>query len=225
MAKQPKKSFQSGKSAKKQRQALLFLLFLVSLSKIIWLWNQPDHLLLGSDGENYFSGLEGLVKDGLLSQSGTLHYWPAGYPLLILLLSFLGKSWVLTTLAIVQSGIFSLSAYLFANQIAKTKIKKYSFLVFILILINPTLSLSSMVIGYESLATSGFLIVVALIISDLVKEKNNLFLFYFAINSSIIGVIAFMQPRMLVPGILINSLWCNLGSKSPSTHFSHLLEL
>lgn len=162
---------------------------------------------LGADGENYITGYEALVQEGVFSQAGILNYWPAGYPLLILLLSFLGKSWVLTTLAIVQSGIFSLSAYLFANQIAKTKIKKYSFLVFILILINPTLSLSSMVIGYESLAASGFLIVVALIISDLVKEKNNLFWFYLAINSSIIGVIAFMQPRMLVPGILINSLW------------------
>lgn len=162
---------------------------------------------LGADGENYITGYEALVQEGVFSQAGILNYWPAGYPLLILLLSFLGKSWVLTTLAIVQSGIFSLSAYLFANQISKTKIKKYSFLVFILILINPTLSLSSMVIGYESLAASGFLIVVALIISDLVKEKNNLFLFYLAINSSIIGVIAFMQPRMLVPGILINSLW------------------
>lgn len=162
---------------------------------------------LGADGENYITGYDALVQEGLFSQAGILNYWPAGYPLLILLLSFLGKSWVLTTLAIVQSGIFSLSAYLFANQIAKTKIKKYSFLVFILILINPTLSLSSMVIGYESLAASGFLMVVALIISDLVKEKNNLFLFHLAINSSIIGVIAFMQPRMLVPGILINSLW------------------
>ena len=162
---------------------------------------------LGADGENYIAGYDALVQEGVYSQAGILNYWPAGYPLLILLLSFLGKSWVLTTLAIVQSGIFSLSAYLFANQVAKTKIKKHSFLVFILILINPTLSLSSMVIGYESLAASGFLIVVALIISDLVKEKNNLFFFYLAINSSIIGVIAFMQPRMLVPGILINSLW------------------
>ena len=162
---------------------------------------------LGADGENYITGYDALVQEGVFSQAGILNYWPAGYPLLILLLSLLGKSWVLITLAIVQSGIFSVSAYLFASQIAKTKIKKYAYLVLILILLNPTLSLSSIVVGYESLAASGFLIVVALIISDIVKKKNDLFFFYLVINATIVGVLSFMQPRMLIPGLLINSFW------------------
>ena len=125
-----------------------------------------DGAWLGADGENYLMGYNALLKDGIFSPESILNYWPAGYPLVIFFLSILGKSWALTTLSIVQSAIFSYAAYFFATQISKTRLKKFSFLAFILILFNPTLSLSSIAIGYESFTASGLLIVVALIIKD-----------------------------------------------------------
>ena len=70
---------------------------------------------LGADGENYLSGVDGLLAQGYLSDKSILSYWPAGYPLVILFLSILGKSWVLTTLSIVQSAIFSFAAYFFVQ--------------------------------------------------------------------------------------------------------------
>jgi len=166
-----------------------------------------DGAWLGADGENYLMGYNALLKDGIFSAESILNYWPAGYPLVIFFLSILGKSWVLTTLSIVQSAIFSYAAYFFATQISKTRLKKFSFLAFILIIFNPTLSLSSIAIGYESFTASGLLIVVALIIKDFIEKDDKKFLKYLVINSVVIGLMSFMQPRLIVTGILLNLIW------------------
>jgi len=166
-----------------------------------------DGIWLGADGENYLNGFDALVRDGIFSSEGILNYWPAGYPLIILFISVLGKSWVLTSLAIFQSLFFSFSAYYFAVQLYRTRLKKYSYLVLLLILLNPTLSLSSLAIGYESFTASGFLIAVALIIKDFVEKNNRNFVKYLVVNSLIFGLLTFMQPRLVVSGLLINLLW------------------
>jgi hypothetical protein len=166
-----------------------------------------DGVWLGSDGENYITGFNALIRDGIFSKENILSYWPAGYPLIILLLSILGKSWALTTLSIVQSLTFSFAAYLFASQLARTRIKKSAYLVFILIILNPTLSLSSIAVGYESLTASGFLIAAGLIIKDFIEKDNKKFIKYLVINSVIFGLLTFMQPRLILSGILINLFW------------------
>ena len=161
----------------------------------------------GSDAENYLAGYINLIKDGIFSPESILSYFPAGYPLIILFLSIFGKSWVLITLSILQSLIFSFAAYYFAVQLSRTRIKKFSYLVFMLIILNPTLSLTSIVIGYESLTASGFLIVLGLIIKDLVEKNDAKFIKYVIINSFIFGILTFMQPRLLVSGLIISVFW------------------
>jgi hypothetical protein len=166
-----------------------------------------DGAWLGADGENYLMGYNALLKDGVFSPESILNYWPAGYPLVMLFLSILGKSWALTTLSIVQSAIFSFAAYFFASQISKTRLKKFAFLAFLLITFNPTLSLSSIAVGYESFTASGILIVVGLIIKDFVEKDDKKFLKYLTISSIVIGSLSFMQPRLIVTGILLNLFW------------------
>ena len=161
----------------------------------------------GSDAENYLAGYINLVKDGVFSNYGMLSYFPAGYPLIILFLSIFGKSWVLITLSILQSIIFSFAAYYFASQLSRTKLKKFSYLVFILIIFNPTLSLTSIIIGYESLTASGYLIVFALIMKDFVEKNDKNFNKLLIISSLIFGVMTFMQPRLIISGLIINLLW------------------
>jgi len=187
----------------------LIIIFSISAGNIN-IFTKPylvDGAWLGADGENYLSGFNALLRDGIFSKESVLSYWPAGYPLIILLLSILGKSWVLTTLSIAQSLIFSFSVYLFASQLARTRLKKYAYLVFLLIILNPTLSLSSIVVGYESLTASGFLIAAGLIIKDFSEKDNNKFKKYLLINSIIFGVLTFVQPRLILSGILINFVW------------------
>jgi len=166
-----------------------------------------DGAWLGADGENYLMGYNALLRDGVFSPESILNYWPAGYPLVILFLSILGKSWVLTTLSIVQSAIFSYAAYFFASQISKTRLKKFAFLAFLLIIFNPTLSLSSIAVGYESFTASGILIVVGLIIKDFIEKDDKKFLKHLMISSMVVGILSFMQPRLIVTGILLNLFW------------------
>jgi hypothetical protein len=166
-----------------------------------------DGAWLGADGENYLMGYNALLRDGILSPESILNYWPAGYPLLILFLSVLGKSWVLTTLSTVQSLIFSYAVYFFAKELSKTRLKKFAYLTLLLILFNPTLSLSSIAIGYESFTASGLLLCVGLVIRSFVDKDNKKFVRYLIISSAIFGLLSFVQPRLLLTGIVINLLW------------------
>ena len=166
-----------------------------------------DGAWLGADGENYLVGYNALLKEGIFSPEGILNYWPAGYPLFILLLSLLGKSWVLTTLSIVQSLFFSYAAYLFASQLYKTRVKKFSYIILLFILLNPTLSLSSVVIGYESITASGLIIIMALIVKSFNEKNEKKFLRYLVVNSTISGLLVFLQPRLILSCILIIFIW------------------
>jgi hypothetical protein len=166
-----------------------------------------DGVWLGADGENYLKGYEALSREGLLSKDGILNYWPAGYPLVILFLSLLGKSWVLTTLSIVQSLIFSYAVYFFATELLRTKLKKAAYLVLLMILLNPTLSLSSNVIGYESLTASGLLICIGLVVKSFFAQDNKKFFEYLIISSIIFGLLSFIQPRFILAGLFINIMW------------------
>ena len=166
-----------------------------------------DGIWLGADGENYLAGYEALMREGIFSKETILNFWPAGYPLVILFISLLGKSWALTSLAIIQSLIFSFACYFLASQLSKTRLKKFSYLALVIIILNPTLSLSSIAIGYESLTASGFLIILSLIIKDTIDKNDKKFIQYLVITSIIFGLLTFMQPRLIVSGILINLFW------------------
>ena len=166
-----------------------------------------DGVWLGADGENYLKGYDALSREGLFSKEGILNYWPAGYPLAILFLSLLGKSWALTTLSIVQSLIFSYAVYFFATELSKTKLKKFANLALLLILFNPTLSLSSIAVGYESLTASGLLLCVGLVIRSFIAKDDKKFIKYLIISSVVYGLLAFVQPRLIVTGLVINMAW------------------
>jgi len=166
-----------------------------------------DSIWLGADGENYITGFDALNREGVFSEVGILNYWPAGYPLFLLFLSTFGKSWVFASLAIVQSAIFSWATYSFAKQLSRTRLKNFSYLIFLLILLNPTLSLSSLVVGYESLAASGFLLSAALIVQDLIEKNESRFKWTLITVSAIFGFLTFIQPRLVLSGVLAILIW------------------
>ena len=147
------------------------------------------------------------MKDGLFSPESLLHYWPAGYPIFLLLLSFLGKAWLFATLTILQSLIYSASVFYFAYQLSKTKISNYSFLVMLFLLLNPTLSLASICVGYESLAASGLLITLGLLIQDLTSNSSKVFKRNIILAAITIGFISFFQPRLLLSGLVGIAIW------------------
>jgi len=188
-------------------KSFMYWAIAILIVKLIIISNIQGNAWLGADGENYVYAYEALVKDGILSTERLLHYWPAGYPLFLLLLSFLGKSWLFATLSIFQSLLFSLSTYFFASQLVKTKFKKYANLVFLLILLNPTLSLASICVGYESIVASGLLIILGLLIQDLTNSTRNIFTRNIIFASVTVAFISFFQPRLLLSGLAGIALW------------------
>ena len=188
-------------------KTFLYWAVAIFIVKLITIFNIQGNAWLGADGENYITAYEALVKDGLFSPESLLHYWPAGYPIFLLLLSFLGKAWLFATLTILQSLIYSASVFYFAYQLSKTKISNYSFLVMLFLLLNPTLSLASICVGYESLAASGLLITLGLLIQDLTSNSSKVFKRNIILAAITIGFISFFQPRLLLSGLVGIAIW------------------
>jgi hypothetical protein len=197
----------------------------VFVIKLIIITNVQGGIWPGADHEGYTNGFNALLTEGVFSDQYELNYWPAGYPLFILLLSLIGNSFVFTTLSVVQSAVYSFAVFYFAKHLAQTRLNKFSYLVFLLILLNPTLSLSSITTGYESLTASGYLIVVGLIIKDFVKKDDKKLISYLVISSAIFGFMSFIQPRLIVSGILINLLWIFIRKPRKSASLLVVLSL
>jgi hypothetical protein len=155
----------------------------------------------GADAEAYMKGFIGFREEGFFSSSDVLSYWPAGYPLVIFILSISGISSALVLLSILQSFLFSLSVVFLNKQISMTKFNSYNKIICIFILLNPTLTLSSLVLGYESFVASLLIIC----ISYVIKFQNNKSIM--PANKSIIfglftSIIMFLQPRFIIAGAI-----------------------
>ena len=104
----------------------------------------------GADGENYMFGVDGLLKEGFFSTEPKLSYWPAGYPLLIWPLAKLSVANVFYFLSFFQTVFFAYSTYFFTTQLKRTNFAYLAIFASFLISFNPTLSLSSLAVGYEA---------------------------------------------------------------------------
>jgi hypothetical protein len=184
---------------------LRFFLSLIFIAKVLISINIGG-AWLGADGENYLEGANALLMDGLFSQNGKLLLWPAGYPILIFILAKIKLSWTLYLLSILQSAIFSISIYFFCKEIYFTKLWKISFGVAAVIALNPTLSLASNVVGYESLTASGYLFILAIILRDIRDKNEKNFNRKLSLSSGILSFMCFLQPRLFL-SILIIILW------------------
>jgi hypothetical protein len=203
---------EQGTSPLKRIKVISFILIFIKLL-IIWrITNLPisqaqGHIWLGADGENYLKGVDALLVEGIFSKAETLNYFPAGYPILIYLLTFFGKTWTLTLLALIQSAVFAFAVYFFAKELQISRLRKFALFSFLIISLNPTLSLNSMAVGYESLAASGLLIVISLILRDvrlLNKNETTKNLLKIAL---ILFFVSFMQPRFLLTSFVVMIFW------------------
>lgn len=173
-------------------------------------------ILNGSDGESYLRGFLALKSEGILSRNSILSYFPAGYPILMWSLSIFGINLTMAALSIFQSALFSFAVYYFARQLSKTRLEKAVFLIFLAIILNPTLTLSSLVIGYESIVASLHLLIIGVIIRDLNIKKNvkSNSLRLLILVSLICSVISFFQPRLILGVLLIIFFWIQTSFKT-----------
>jgi hypothetical protein len=157
----------------------------------------------GADGENYLSGVDAFISNGFFADDSVLTYWPAGYPLLIWPLVALTLSKFLYLLSFIQSLFFAYATYYLTKSISKTNLAYLAFTASFLISFNPTLSLGSLAIGYETPVASCLMMALAIAINGLANDsitkistKQIVFIgFWFSLAS-------FMQPRFILVAVM-----------------------
>ena len=188
-----------------------FYLWAIPLSafviKLITMVNITNGGWLGADGESYLGGVDGLLAQGYFSDKPILSYWPAGYPILIWLLAKISVVHAIWLLSFAQSAFYAFASYYFVKQLRETKLRPYNFLIGLGLAFNPTLSLSSLVVGYESSIASCMLMIVGLIIKSRQSLENQKFGIYIVGVGSFSALSTFMQPRWLLTSIVIACLW------------------
>ena len=200
-------------SAKKINFYLIAIPVVAFLIKLIIMANIKDANggflggWLGADGENYLSGVDGLLQQGYFSDKSILSYWPAGYPILIWILTKISLAHVIFLISFTQSIFYAYASYYFVKQLRGTKLQPYMFLIGLGIAFNPTLSLSSLAVGYESPIAACMLMVTGLIMKSR-QSGNNRGLVLRVISAGLFSALAsFMQPRWVLTSIVIAIVW------------------
>ena len=207
MAKQPKAKVKQVRNVKNLRIKLFLIPAVAFLAKLIWISQLPGHGLYGADGESYIAGLEGLLKDGFFSTSGTLSYWPSGYPILMWPIAALFKSNAVTVVGIIQSLIYFLACAYFVDKLTRTRLTKFTYFLALILAFNPTLSMNSVAIGYETLSAAFIIAGIALLIPHFQSEERKFFSREIILSSTLFAFSIFMQPRLVVVAIMIISIW------------------
>jgi hypothetical protein len=167
----------------------------------------PAHVWYGADAENYLYGVLGLLKDGLQSTEGTLHYWPAGYPLLIWVLGFLGQGSTLALIAVLQCLLYFVACAFFVDQIRQSRLVSFSVPIALALTLNPTLALNTISIGYELPTASLTLIAVSCMMRYFRLQNGSILTFDTSLASIAFSLATLMQPRLILFAFLFMSMW------------------
>ena len=205
MAKNAKQALLNKKEQKLHRYLIAFPV-IAFVIKLITMSNIQGNGWLGADGENYFKGVDGLYAEGLFSKADILNYWPAGYPILLWLLVLISVSKLVLLISFIQSIFFAFATYYLTRNLAKTSLVWIAIPASLLISFNPTLSLSTLAVGYEAPVAACFMMVLGNVISSKISEDK--FQIKFALYAGgWIALASFMQPRYLLAGFVIFTIW------------------
>jgi len=198
---------QVSKKSNKVNFYLWAIPLLAFVIKLIVMGNTTGGGWLGSDGESWLAGADGLLKQGYYSDASVLSYMPAGYPILIWLLAKLSVVNGVWLLSFFQSAFYAFASFYFVEQLRDTKLRPYIFLIAIAIAFNPTLSLSTLVIGYESLLSSCMLLTMGLIINSMQLADTHKIYFGVISVGAVSAIASFVQPRWILTTVVIAIVW------------------
>jgi hypothetical protein len=197
---------QANKAEIKMRRYLIALPLIAFVIKLITMANIEGGIWAGADAENYLKGVDGLYAEGLFSEASILNYWPAGYPILLWILALISTANFFYLIGFAQSIFFAYATYFLTKNIAKTNVAWLAISTSLIISFNPTLSLSSLAIGYEAPVAACFMMLLGVIIASRLNPTKPQYL-YAIYAGAWITLSAFMQPRYLLSGFFVVFLW------------------
>ena len=213
MAKQIKNKkpvVQIGKADVKIHRYLIAFPVIAFIIKIIVMLNVQAGGWYGADGENYLKGVDGLLNQGFFSSEEKLTYWPAGYPLLVWPFAAISITKFVYMLSVIQSLFFAYSTYFLTKSLSKTRLSYLAFTASLLISFNPTLSLGSLTVAYETPVASCLMMVLGIVITALNSgSETKIRIRQITFIGLWFGLASFMQPRFILVA-LIFILICTL---------------
>lgn len=205
MAKMAKQALLNKKEQKLHRY-LIAIPVIAFVIKLITMSNIQGGGWLGADGENYFKGVDGLYAEGFFSKAEILNYWPAGYPILLWLLALISVSKFVYLIGFIQSIFFAFATYYLTRNISKTSLAWLAIPTSLFVSFNPTLSLSTLAVGYEAPVASAFMMILGVVIASKLNASRNQ-LPYAIYAGAWAALASLMQPRYLLIGVAIFVLW------------------
>jgi len=174
--------------------------------KFIIIAQVPGNGWLGADGENYLKGLEFLIRDGFLSEESILHYWPAGYPLLMWILGALTPTLTVPIMAVLQSVLYAFSTAFFTQKLYDSTLRRFALPAALILTVSPTLALNTIAIGYELISASSFLLALGLFISLSKVVDPRPWDWRILLIGVVFSFNNFVQPRFLLSSVILFSL-------------------
>lgn len=196
-----------GKKDQRLGYWLIAIPVITFLIKLIVMSNATGGGWLGADGENYLGGVDGIIKEGIFSKEPLLGYWPAGYPILLWLMTKISLAHILWVISIIQSAFYGYATYYFTRQLRDTRLKPYLFWIAVILAANPTLSLSSLAVGYESPIAACMLMITGLIIKSQMNPIDRKFWIRVAAVGGFFALASFMQPRWVLTTLVVAVIW------------------
>ena len=170
--------------------------------KLIVMSNIQAGAWYGADGESYMFGVDGLLKEGFFSTEPKLSYWPSGYPLLIWPLAKLSVVNVFYFLSFLQTVFFAYATYFFTTQLKRTNFAYSAIFASFIISFNPTLSLSSLAVGYEAPIAACLMMAIGVVMKSYGSEATKFSFRSTCFASAWFALAIFMQPRFLLVGLI-----------------------
>jgi hypothetical protein len=197
---------QTNKAEIKRIRYLIALPVIAFVIKLITMGNIQGGGWLGADGENYFKGVDGLYAEGFFSKAEILNYWPAGYPILLWLLVLISVSKFVFLISFIQSIFFAYATYYMTRNISKTGVSWLAVPTSVFISFNPTLSLSTLAVGYEAPVAACFMMVIGLLLGSKLNPESSPYKFAIFAGAWI-ALATLMQPRYLIAGLVMVLIW------------------
>ena len=197
---------QAAKAEIKRFRYLIAIPVIALVIKLITMGNIQGGGWLGADGENYFKGVDGLYADGFFSKAEILNYWPAGYPILLWLLVMISVSKFVYLISFIQTLFFAYATYYMTKNISKTSVAWLAVPASIFISFNPTLSLSTLAVGYEAPVAACFMMAIGVLLASKLNPESSQYKFA-SFAGAWIALASFMQPRYLLAGVVMLMIW------------------
>ena len=208
---------QSNKKAKARLTHLTSLTFIVLVIKLILVARSNQSTWLGADGESFIANAGIISKEGFFSSNASLMYFAGGYSFLLFLLNIFGTTALPYLVILIQTASYSFAVWVLTRQLLKLPISAIAIPFAYISLLNPTLSLSSLQIGYESPVATIFIAVVALLLIDLSQESVKKLKWPFLLGSGLLGFTAFLQPKFILSGLAVLIIWTIARKPSKAT--------